>query len=149
MSDSSTPERLPLLFVDYEGPADLGRITMRIGRDFAAVEFSRHPMVVTEAAPWKKRLALAPSDVRQLFALLLSDSLGEHECSPLTLSPGQDITLKSISVAQGKSPPFFTCSFVDETPEPLVPVMKELERVYGKVKAEGEDIPRTQGSERG
>lgn len=139
MADSNNAGRLPLMFVDYEGPADSGRIMMRIGRDFAIVEYSRHPMVVTKVAPWRKKLTLAPGDVRHLFLLLLSEDVREYKCSSLTLSPGQDITIKSISVAIGKSPPFFTCSFVEKTPPPLVDVMKELELIYRKVKEKGED----------
>ena len=140
MAESNNPGRLPLMFVNYEGPADLGRIKMRIGRDFAIVEYSRHPMVITKEVPWRKKLTLAREDVGQLFSLLRSEEVREHRCSSLTLSPGQDITIKSISVAMGKSPPFFTCSFVEETPAPLVDVMKELELIYRKVKEKGEDL---------
>jgi len=140
MAESKKPDRLPLMFVDYEGPADLGRIKMRIGRDFAIVEYSRHPMVVSKEMPWRKKMALTRMDVAQLFLCLLSEDVRKHKCSSLTLIPGQDITIKSISVAMGKSPPFFTCSFVEKTPPPLVDVMKELELIYRKVKEKGEDF---------
>ncbi|MFW5771313.1 MAG: hypothetical protein ACOCX9_07745 [Spirochaetota bacterium] len=87
MAESNKPDRLPLMFVDYEGPADLGRIKMRIGRDFAIVEYSRHPMVVTKEAPWRKKLTLAGEDVGQLFSLLRSEEVREYQCSSLTLFP--------------------------------------------------------------
>lgn len=138
MADQIQDYRPPLMFVDYEGFADLGRIKVRIGRTMADAEYSNHPMVLAKEKPWKKKVSLSFEQVKRLFSLLQTDEVKKTKCKLPDLMPGQDVSLKSISAAIGKSPPFFRCEFI-ETPETLKDILKEIEDIYLLVKRTDED----------
>lgn len=124
-----------LIFIDYEGPADYGRVTMRVGRNFASIAFEKHPMVVSKAEPWQKRISLSEADSKILIEQAMSDTVKKHKCESLTLMPGQDVTVKSLRISAGKSPPYFQCDFV-ETPPALKGIVESLGRIYKKAKNE-------------
>jgi hypothetical protein len=132
MCGGSVMGKSDLVFVDYEGPADLGRVTMRVGRNFAQVSYEHHPMVKSKTKPWSRKVDLTDADTELLLTQAQSAAVKNYKCETLTLMPGQDVTLKSLRLSVGKSPPYFSCEFV-ETPATLKDLVESLGRIYRQV----------------
>jgi hypothetical protein len=124
------------LRVEYEGFAEGGRIKLSVEESAATAAYERHPMVTSTMEPWTRSVALTPSDVEALFAAVDLEALARMQCPPLTMMPGQDVTVKHVSVAVGSASPVFTCDFV-ETPAGLVDLVARLEPLYAKVRDHG------------
>lgn len=126
-----TPE---LILVWYQGPADLGRIDLTVsskGRVHARYE--NHPMVKAKTKPWAKDVEMPQGDVAELFRVIQSAEVRKTKLEEPVLMPGQDVVVKSLAAAFGKTPPFFKGTFVD-TPKALEPTLAELQKIYLSVR---------------
>jgi len=120
----------------FHGFADLGRISMMVtSGGIVDISYAHHPMVMSKTKPWSKKTSLSPNEVTLLFQLLEDEDVKNLVCPTVTLMPGQDVTLSSISVSSEKKVPFLNCTFVDP-PKKLVPLIDRLKSIYQQVKTQ-------------
>jgi len=125
-----------LIFIWYEGPADLGSVKMFLSnKGKVEVEYSHFAMIKSKTAPWQKTVDLGPKRVANLFRKIQERSVKPLKLPTLTLLPGQEMALKTLRAGVGKNPFFINHAFI-EIPPVLAELMEELRSIYEEVRGD-------------